>query len=110
MKITLGLGLDSKKTTTPVSSIGEKVVGPLGFLSILETQCGIPALSESPTARIIQYMSCLKANDNSSRFTASLLPWISSMLQKHCLIGETLGMRQIGQVVSLILYPHVCKI
>ena len=68
MKITLGLGLDSKKTTALASSIGEKAAGPLGFLSVLETQCGIPALSESPTARIIQSMSCLKASDNSSRF------------------------------------------
>lgn len=68
MKITLGLGLDSKKTTALASSIGEKEVGPLGFLSILETQCGIPLQSESPTARIIQYMSCLKACDHSARF------------------------------------------
>ena len=68
MKITLGLGLDSKKTTITVSSIGEKTVGPKGFLSILETQCGMPTSLESPTARIIQYLSCLKAADNSNRF------------------------------------------
>ncbi len=68
MKITFGLGLDSKKTTATISSIGEKSVGPLGFLSILETQCGIPAVLESPTARIIQYMSCLKESDNGNRF------------------------------------------
>ena len=73
MKITLGLGLDSKKTTITVSSIGEKTVGPKGFLSILETQCGMPTSLESPTARIIQYLSCLKAADNSNRFYSASL-------------------------------------
>ena len=68
MKITLGLGLDSKKTTATLSSMGDKSVGPLGFLTILETQCGIPSVPESPTARIIQYMSCLKESDNGQRF------------------------------------------
>ncbi|MEY3882067.1 MAG: hypothetical protein RIQ94_2863, partial [Pseudomonadota bacterium] len=30
--------------------------------------CGMPTSLESPTARIIQYLSCLKAADNSNRF------------------------------------------
>jgi len=68
MRINLGLGLDSTKPKRIQSTIGEKEVGPVGFLSILETQCGIAQIVDSPTTRIIQYLACLKASDNPERF------------------------------------------
>lgn len=68
MKINLGLGLDGMKPKRMQSTIGEKEVGFMGFLSILETQCGIAPVVDSPTTRIIQYLACLKAFDNPSRF------------------------------------------
>mgnify|MGYP000447421678 FL=1 len=57
MRIKLGLGLDGTKPKRIVSTIGEKEVGIMGFLSILETQCGVAAVTESTTTRIIQYMA-----------------------------------------------------
>ena len=68
MRINLGLGLDGIKPKRMQSTIGEKEVGPMGFLSILETQCGIAPVADSPTTRIIQYLGCLKACDNPDRF------------------------------------------
>jgi len=68
MRIKLGHGLDGSKPQRMHSTIGEKEVGTMGFLSILETQCGVAAISESTTTRIIQYMSCLKTLDTADRF------------------------------------------
>ncbi len=68
MQIRLGYGLDGMKPKRMHSTIGEKEVGPAGFLSILETQCGIAPVTDSPTTRIIQYLGCLKACDSPGRF------------------------------------------
>ena len=68
MRIKLGHGLDGSKPQRIDSSIGEKEVGTMGFLSILETQCGVAAVTESSTTRIIQYMACLKELDTPDRF------------------------------------------
>ncbi|MFI3184956.1 MAG: hypothetical protein QX198_03150, partial [Methylococcaceae bacterium] len=68
MRINLGLGLDGIKPKRMQTTIGEKEVGPVGFLSILETQCGIAPVDDSPTTRIIQYLACLNACDNPNRF------------------------------------------
>lgn len=48
MKILFGEGFDGIKPKHMRSSIGEKEVGPMGFLSILETQCGI-----APVATVV---------------------------------------------------------
>ncbi len=68
MRINLGLGLDGLKPKRMHSTIGEKEIGPVGFLSILETQCGIAPVADSSTTRIIQYLACLKACDHPDRF------------------------------------------
>ena len=68
MKVNLGLGLDGMKPQRMHSTIGEKEVGEIGFLDILETQCGIAAVTDSPTTRIIQYLSCLKELDSPACF------------------------------------------
>ncbi|PPD43841.1 MAG: hypothetical protein CTY16_12980 [Methylobacter sp.] len=60
--------MDGIKPKRMQSTIGEKEVGPAGFLSILETQCGIAPVTDSPTTRIIQYLGCLKACDSPGRF------------------------------------------
>jgi len=68
MRIKLGLGLDGMKPKRIQSTVGEKEVGPIGFLTILETQCGIAAVADSTTTRIIQYLACLQELDNPNRF------------------------------------------
>ena len=68
MRIKLGLGLDGMKPKRIQSTLGEKEVGPIGFLTILETQCGIATVADSTTTRIIQYLACLEEMNTSNRF------------------------------------------
>ncbi len=68
MKILFGLGLDGMQPRLKISTLGSKEVGPLGMLSLLETQCGIAPAIESSTTRIIQYLGCLIACDHETRF------------------------------------------
>ena len=67
-RITFGLALDGQRTTQPGNTIGESVVGPLGFLNILETQLGQLALHPSQAERIVQYRDCLARLDTETRF------------------------------------------
>ncbi|ASF46396.1 PD-(D/E)XK nuclease family protein [Methylovulum psychrotolerans] len=68
MQIRFGFGLDGIKPKRTHTAIGEKEVGPIGFLSVLETQCGIAPVTDSLATRIIQYLGCLKACDTPDRF------------------------------------------
>jgi len=68
MRIKLGHGIDGNTPQKMYSTIGEKEVGPIGFLAILETQCGIATVPDSTTTRIIQYLACIKESDNPNRF------------------------------------------
>ena len=68
MIITLGLGSDGHKPHRTHSALGKKEMGPLGFLALLETQCGIAPIAESPTTRIIQYQACLAACNTPKQF------------------------------------------
>ena len=68
MRIKLGLGLDGMKPKRIQSTLAEKEVGPVGFLTILETQCGMAAVTDSTTTRIIQYLACIQELDHPDRF------------------------------------------
>ena len=68
MHILFGLDFDHKLPEKPQTRIGYVCTGPLGLLSILETQLG---LIQAPTVlleRLLQYQACLKALDNKNRF------------------------------------------
>ncbi len=67
-RITFGWHLDGQRATQPTDSLGASVVGPLGFLNILETQLGLLALHPSQAERIVQYRDCLEKLDNDQRF------------------------------------------
>jgi hypothetical protein len=67
-RITFGLALDGQRTTQPGNTIGESVVGPLGFLNILETQLGLLALHPSQVERVVQYRDCIARADSEQRF------------------------------------------
>jgi len=58
--ITVGKELDRTSCVTPESSIGHLSVGPIQFLSWLESQLGLELPEVSFTARMVQYLSCLK--------------------------------------------------
>ena len=67
-RITFGSYLDGQRATPPVDSLGTSVVGPLGFLNILETQLGLLSLHPSQAERIVQYRDCLQRLDSEQRF------------------------------------------
>jgi hypothetical protein len=86
-RITFGWHLDGQRATQPGNTLGESVLGPLGFLTLLETQLGLIALHPSQAERIVQYRNCLQNLDADHRFyhqsfsvdplgtTACLLDW-----------------------------------
>lgn len=60
-RIRFGLTLDGERGWHPRDALGESTVGPLGLLSILETQLGLSRLAPSHAERIVQMRGCLKA-------------------------------------------------
>lgn len=66
--ITFGLHLDGQRATQPGNTLGESTLGPLGFLTFLETQLGLLALYPSQAERIVQYRECLQILDDDHRF------------------------------------------
>lgn len=66
--ITFGLFLDGQRATQPVNSLGVAVVGPAGFLDILEMQLGLQTLYPSQAERVVQYRNCLHQLDGDERF------------------------------------------
>ncbi|CAE6723223.1 PD-(D/E)XK nuclease family protein [Candidatus Nitrotoga fabula] len=66
--ITFGLHLDGQRTAQPKNVIGFAIVGPLGFLDILETHLGLLANRLSEASRAVQYRACLEKCDDENRF------------------------------------------
>lgn len=73
MKITFGLYLDGYHSLTLEDKLGEIIVGPKGFLQVLETRMGLGGSLSLPSQRIIQYLHCLKKVDDGNRFYSKSL-------------------------------------
>lgn len=68
MKITFGLHLDGQRSWHRKNQLGHATVGPLGFISLLETFLGLPKPMASEGERILQYRELLSTLDTPSRF------------------------------------------
>lgn len=68
MKIHFGLHLDGQRGSHPSNRLGRQILGPLGFLTTLETQLGLLRDIPSQSERIVQYRDCLKRCDHPDRF------------------------------------------
>ena len=68
MKIRFGLHLDGQRGHHARDSMGEATVGPLGLLSILESQMGLPPVTVHPSTRVVEYQACLEACNTPARF------------------------------------------
>jgi ATP-dependent helicase/nuclease subunit B len=66
--ITFGLKADGALPEIASDAMGQVTVGPLGLLSFLETQLGIPSSDVSFTTRLIQYLSCIDQADDEGVF------------------------------------------
>lgn len=68
MKIRFGLHLDGQHGWHPANRLGYSTLGPLSFLSVIETQLGLSGGSARQSERIVQYRECLKRCDSPARF------------------------------------------
>lgn len=68
MIIRFGLYCDSPMPEPPQTALGYVTAGPVGLLSILETQLGLVAPNEPPSVRLMQYRECLSRFDHEERF------------------------------------------
>lgn len=68
IEVTLAIKGDSALPELRADSLGEVVVGPNGFLGLLETQLGIPARDISFTTRLIQYLGCIDTVNHPAAF------------------------------------------
>ena len=68
LNIIFGLHLDGQRAFSPADRLGELAVGPLGFLTVLETQLGMLGIHPSQAERIVQYRDCLAQADSPGRF------------------------------------------
>tara|TARA_R110002072_G_scaffold23437_3_gene81118 strand:+ start:2774 stop:5473 length:2700 start_codon:yes stop_codon:yes gene_type:complete len=68
IEVTLAIKGDSAVPELRADSLGKVVVGPHGFLGLLETQLGIPSRDVSFTARLIQYLGCIDQINHGAAF------------------------------------------
>ncbi len=90
MQVTLGLLLDGEHGWRPANRLGAPILGPLGFLNLLETRLGLLRAECTQAQRVTQYRECLKLCNTPDRFyhasfgidpigtSASLLSWRDS--------------------------------
>lgn len=68
MRVRFGLHRDALEPTPPGTAVGEITVGPQGFLSLLESDLGIPPVAAHPSEAIAAYRECLADCDDWVRF------------------------------------------
>ena len=68
MKLRFGLHLDGQHGRHASNQLGGSDVGPLGLVTILETQFGLVPPQVSSSERIVQYRDCLLKIDDTTRF------------------------------------------
>lgn len=66
--IRFGLSLDGERGWHARDGLGESVVGPLGMLTLLETQLGLGRRQPSQPERVVQMRECLQLARTGSRF------------------------------------------
>ncbi len=67
-RVRFGLELDGERGWHARDALGESTVGPLGFLSLLETQLGLTRAAPSQAERVVQMRECLLAARTRGRF------------------------------------------
>lgn len=71
MRIRLGLHLDGERGESLASHLDAITCGPLGMVTILETQLGLLRSEVSHADRVVQYRDALRCLDAPQRFYAA---------------------------------------
>ncbi len=92
-RVRFGLDLDGERGWHVRDALGASTVGPLGLLTLLETQLGLTRASLSQAERIVQFRECLKVARTGDRFyeqsfdadelgtTATILGWRDTWIE-----------------------------
>jgi hypothetical protein len=67
-QVRFGLSLDGQRGWQLRDALGEPVVGPLGMLTLLETQLGLLRVGPAQPERVVQMRECLHAARTGGRF------------------------------------------
>ena len=73
LNIIFGHDLDGYETLITSHTCGEVVLGPLGFLDLLEVRLGLRGIVENEPLRTVQYLDCLYQTDDGERFYSQSL-------------------------------------
>ena len=68
MRVRFGLHRGGLEPTLARTAIGEITVGPLAFLSLLESDLGVPPVATHPSESVAAYRACLAERDDKARF------------------------------------------
>lgn len=68
VRVRFGLDLDGARGWPPANRLGESTLGPMGFLTLLETQLGIRHVLARDAERTVAYRAALEAADGPARF------------------------------------------
>lgn len=68
MRVRFGLHRDGIEPTLPRTAVGSITVGPQGFLSLLESDLGIPPVAAHPSEAITLHRGCLAERNEMMRF------------------------------------------
>lgn len=87
LRVTLGWHLDRAAHPAPggglLASLGEAVLGPMGFLSLLERGTGLGGVQTPPVQRVARYLARMKELADGGAFYAASLeadPWATAEL------------------------------
>jgi hypothetical protein len=67
-QVRFGLGLDGERGWHARDALGSSTLGPLGFLTLLETQLGLTRLAVSQPERVVQWRAALAVSRTGLRF------------------------------------------
>ncbi len=68
IRVRFGLDLDGARGWPPANRLGDSTLGPMGLLTLLETQLGIRHLLARDGERVVAYRAALQAANSPARF------------------------------------------
>lgn len=126
MKVVFGLQLDGEQGWQPAHRLGLPVLGPLGFLNLLETRLGLLRAECAHAQRATQYRECLKRCDTSDRFyhasfqvdpigvSATLLSWRDTWhlhgwnrVVPSKAVGRIADLAAVEEIACDLLFPSI---
>lgn len=108
MNVVFGWHLDGpthpETVSADLASMGSAVIGPLGFIDLLETRLGLSGPATTPAFRIAQYLARLKVVDDGAQFFSSSLS-VDAWATARLVLSWRDALKQAGWDGSPIVTP-----